>query len=71
MLSTVGASLLAPQLQLFVAADEWNEAAFGGEAVVNPVSVVYLTHRSKWIYGRCVAVVHQTDRSLVPRQRLQ
>ena len=26
--------MLSPQLQLFVAADEWNEAAFGGEAVV-------------------------------------
>ena len=62
---------MACSLQNFVVAEERSEAAIEREAVVNPVSVVYLTHRSEWIYGRCVAVVHQTDRSLVPRQRLQ
>ena len=57
---------MACSLQNFVVAEERSEAAIEREAVVNPVSVVYLTHRSEWIYGRCAA-----DRSLVPRQRLQ
>ena len=61
MLGTVGASLLAPQLQLFVAADEWNEAAFGGEAVVKSNTMVCQLNWELWFYGRCA-----TERSLVP-----
>ena len=58
--------MLSPQLQLFVAADEWNEAAFGGEAVVKSKTVVCQLNLELWFYGRCVAVAHQTERSLVP-----
>ncbi|UZE09782.1 hypothetical protein [Pseudomonas sp. B21-053] len=31
-----------------VAAAEHREAAFGGEAVVNPATSIYLKHRSDW-----------------------
>ena len=34
------------------------------EAVVTPESEIYLTHRSVRFYDCCVAVAHQTDRSL-------
>ena len=40
-------------------------AASGREAAVNPVFRVCLNHRVAPLYGCCVAVAHQTERSLV------
>ena len=47
-----------------VAADEPCEAASGCEATVKPESGIYLNDRSIRFYDCCVAVAHQTERSL-------
>jgi len=54
---------VALSLGTHVAADE---AAFGGEAVANSGSSMYLMNRGLRVDGRFAP-----DRSLVPRQRLQ
>ena len=47
-----------------VAADERSEAASGCEATVKPEPGIHLIERSVRFYDGCVAVAHQTDRSL-------
>ena len=49
-----------------VAADERSEAAFGCEATVKPEPGIYLNERSIRFYDGCVALGHQTGRSLRP-----